>query len=410
MAVRVRNATRCVFLRQTGPSSSLHVFRTRSCRKGKARVTFPAIRNRSRSVVRLRYAVRAIGTGHTRAQRKVTLHEAAAQSSGLTASLSLNPTSLAATGGKAIVTYTSSNATSCSLSAGPSLWSGSNPLPVACNGTTTLPAVAATETERQWSLTFTAEDDAGHLATARRTLIELGPQFQPSSNWSGYIAPSSSVITEVSGRFTVPTLNCGPTPNAGESTWVGTGGAGGSSGELLQTGVQSDCEAGVQRDNPAWWEEFPEYPAIDFTSMSVSPGDQIEASVYELNDGVTWATRLDDLSTGISGVMITGDAYGTILDSSTNTWRAVEGSTSGVSYSGGYTAEWIVEDYYSTAISSEVPLADFGTIAFSDLTTSLPSWGLTANEEVGIVQGGAVLATPSSPDSTGDGFSVTYTG
>ncbi len=408
MTVRVRNANRCVFLRQTGTSSALHVFRTRSCRRGRAKVTFPAIRNSSLSVVRLRYAVRAIGPGHRRAQRKVVLREAAALPAGLTASLSLSPASLPATGGPVTAIYSSSNATSCSLSSTPSLWSGSNPLPVSCKGRTTLPSQPPAVSTRQWTLTFTADGAGGKVETATRTLVEGTSTFTPSANWSGYVVPSSSVVTSVSGRFTVPTLNCSHTPNAGESTWVGTGGAGGTTGDLLQTGVRSDCVGGTQHDDPAWWEEAPEYPEIDFQTISVSPGDQIEASVYEESDGVTWVTRLDDLSTGISGVMITGGAYGTILDSNTGTWRTVEGSTASVSYSGGYTAEWIVEDYYSVGLSGEVPLADFGTVAFSGLTTSLPTWDLTPAEEVGIVQNGVTLAVPSPPAS--GGFSVSFSG
>ncbi|MFL5941722.1 MAG: G1 family glutamic endopeptidase [Gaiellaceae bacterium] len=243
----------------------------------------------------------------------------------------------------------------------------------------------------------------------RRALVLQAPPFAVSSNWAGYVVPSSSFVTEASGEFTVPTLNCGHTMDASESTWVGIGGGGGgSSGDLLQTGVDSDCVAGVQVENPGWWEEFPEYYAVNFESMSVSPGDQIEASVYQATDG-SWVTRLDDLTTGVSGMMDTGHAWGTVLDSAPTTWVAQEGNASTISYTGGHTAEWIVEDF-GRADGSLVPFADFGSLGFSNLTTSLSSWSLTSDEEVGLGDSsGNLLAAPSTPDSS-NGFSVTYTG
>jgi len=142
--------------------------------------------------------------------------------------------------------------------------------------------------------------------------------------------------------------------------------------------------------------------------MSISPGDEIEASVYQAIDG-SWVTRLDDLTTGVSGVMDTGKSWGTVLDSAPNTWLAREGDASTISYTGGYTAEWIVEDFGRSG--SLVPFADFGTVDFNELATSIPSWQLTSQEQVGLSDNrGKLLAAPSSPDPSGRGFSVTYTG
>jgi hypothetical protein len=63
-------------------------------------------------------------------------------------------------------------------------------------------------------------------------------------------------------------LNCKHTTDAGESMWVGTGGAGGSSGDLLQTGVRSDCIGGVQDNNPSWWEQFPQLPETKYDTTT----------------------------------------------------------------------------------------------------------------------------------------------
>jgi hypothetical protein len=258
-----------------------------------------------------------------------------------------------------------------------------------------------------WKFTFTARNSKGK-ATSRRTFAIQAPPFTISSNWAGYIVPSNGLVTEASGRFVVPTLNCSKTPNAGVSVWVGTGAAGPGTGDLLQTGVRSDCVGGTQDNNPGWWEEFPELPEIDFTGMSISPGDTIEAGVWQNSDG-SWSTRLDDLTTGVSGVMTTGDAYGTVLDSDPTVWLDQEGSTSSVSYAGGSTAEWIVEDFENASTGQQVPFADFGTVTFSGLTTSLSSWSLTPDEQSGVGDAnGYLYAAPSAP--SGDGFSVTYTG
>jgi hypothetical protein len=322
--------------------------------------------------------------------------------------LTLTPASLTYQGGHMKLSWSGVHAKVCTLSSKPRFWSGRNPARVKCHGkiTATLPALALAV---HWTFTFKAKNAKGEASTVRRTLTLHKPPFPVSSNWSGYIVPSATPVTSVSGDFTVPTLNCKKTPNAGEAAWVGTGGAGETSGDLLQTGVVSECIRGTQVVDPAWWEEFPQYPADLFKSMNVSPGDHIAASVTQGTDA-TWTTRLDDLTTAVSGVMHTGDYWGTVSDLDPSTFVTTEGDAALVSYSGGLTAEWIVEDY-GTAGGSLVPFADFGTVTFTGLATNLPTWGLTASEQVGLGdRNGLLLAVPSAPDSSGKGFSVAYTG
>jgi Peptidase A4 family len=318
------------------------------------------------------------------------------------ARLSVGPATLTYRGGRPTLRWSTSHATRCTLSVEPRFWTRGNPTRDRCRGRVRL-AVPATAFHQRWTFTLRARNAAGRTVVARKTLVVHAPPFAVSPNWSGYVVRSTAPVTAVSGRFTVPRLNCGHVKRASESTWVGTGGAGGSSGDLLQTGVRSDCVAGAQDRWYAWWDEFPETAEVDFPSMSVSTGDSMSASVARNPDG-SWTTRLDDLSTGISGVMTTGSAYGTVLDSSPTAWLDEEGSSAG-SYAGGRTAEWIVEAFQI------VPLADFGSVAFSGLTTSLPSWKLTGDEALGLGDGfGSLYAAPSGPDSSQHGFSVTYTG
>lgn len=323
------------------------------------------------------------------------------------AHLSVSPAKLSYLGGRAALTWSTSHATRCTLASSPIFFAGGNPARVRCNGRfrTVLPAA---DFGGRWTFTFRARNAKGKVAVVRRTLAIRKPPFDVSPNWSGYIVPSTSLVTAVSGTFTIPKLNCRHTKNAGEATWVGIGGAGGSSGELLQTGVRSDCINGVQDNGAAWWEEYPQVPEIDFKTMSVSVGDSMAASVVQNPDG-SWATRLDDLTTGVSGLMTTGQSYGTVLDSSPTVWLHEEGSAASVSYAGGYSAEWIVEAFQSRGVL--VPLADFGSVSFTGLTTSVPSWALTGDEQVGLGDNlGFLYAAPSGPDSSHAGFSITFTG
>jgi hypothetical protein len=230
-----------------------------------------------------------------------------------------------------------------------------------------------------------------------------------SQNWSGYVIPSSGEpVTGASGRWTVPTLDCVSTPNSGASAWVGIGGAarptGGIYGSLLQTGIRTDCVNGIQV-NLGWFEEFPSIPNVEqnFAGLALSAGDSILASVSRAANG-SWQTRLDDMTTGISGWMVTGAGRGVAADSSVGAFDQ-PGSGTGLSYSGGYSAEWIVEDY--SVSTGSVPFARYGTVVFTDLTTSLSRWSLTTNEAVELVQGTTVLSKPSVP--AGNGFSVTRT-
>jgi hypothetical protein len=300
------------------------------------------------------------------------------------------------------------NATTCTLASSPAAWQGPNPITVSCNGSYQ-GQLSPTSSQITFTFTFTATNSSGVTATDGRTITEQAPQFQQSPNWSGYFLPSSSsLITEVGGSWTVPALNCSRTPNAGAGIWVGIGGVpwatGGTSGALLQTGISADCVNGVQQDH-GWWELYPSTPnyAADFAGFTVSPGDSIQASVFQGSSGV-WETRVDDLSTGLSGVMVTGAGWGVLNDGGTN--FPLQGKTTNLSYSGGYTAEWIVEAYQQNG--SQVSLADYGTVTVTNLTTSLSSWSLTSGVGEAIVESGVVVSTPSPPEN--GGFSVSYTG
>ncbi|HEY4411615.1 MAG TPA: G1 family glutamic endopeptidase [Gaiellaceae bacterium] len=344
--VRVENASTCTFLRQYSAFSALYPYKTVSCTSGRAAVVIPAISNAYKAPLHLSFEVSAVGSGAV-TRRIVKVTEAAAPSPP-----------------RPVVTIT--------------------PPPPP-------PVVTATSPP--------APPPPAPYAT--------------STNWSGYVLPSStSIFTGVAGTFTVPTLDCSTTPDAGMSLWVGIGGAGWpdgtNSGALLQTGVASDCVSGGQV-NSGWWELYPSDPnhSYDFSGFPMSAGDTITAFVFQDRSGAWW-TRLDDTTTSLSGFLKVGGNWGVGTNAS-GVYRT-QGSGALLSYIGGYSAEWIVEDYTESDTQTLTPLANFGTVGFTNLGTSASDWFLTPHEGIELTDSsGNVLAAPSSPGSDGS-FTVTYEG
>jgi len=257
-------------------------------------------------------------------------------------------------------------------------------------------------------------DDATYAFTTSVTLyaqwIAPPSAANNSPNWSGYVVPSSTaLITDAQGEWTVPTLNCTDTPNGQIAIWVGIGGeqwaTGGSSGSLLQTGIQDNCVNGVQQDH-AWWEVVPATPNHEqaFTNFPVSPGDVMQADVTQESSGAR-ATILTDFNTGFSAYMVTGTSWGVGLTSAPT--YTSQGSAALISYAGAYTAEWIVETPTNSSTLGLYPIASFDPVTFTNLRASFTSWQLNQSETWAIVQNGVTLATPTA--TAVDGFTVGYT-
>ena len=130
--------------------------------------------------------------------------------------------------------------------------------------------------------------------------------------------------------------------------------------------------------------------------------------MFESTSG-SWETEVTDINTGLSAYMVTGEAWG--VGTTASGRFDTQGSAVNISYSGAYTAEWIVEDPEegsANAGGALYPFADFDSVAFSDMESSFTAWSLTPDEEWGVVQNGVTLAAPTSTST--DGFTDTYTG
>lgn len=217
---------------------------------------------------------------------------------------------------------------------------------------------------------------------------------EDSTNWSGYAVEGSS-FTKALGSWTVPTVNCTKTPNTYAAFWVGIDGW--TSDTVEQTGTDSDCD-GKTASYYAWYEFYPN-PSFEITSVSVSPGNHISASVTY--SGSEFTITLTNESTGKS-----------------------YSKSSKVSGADRSSAEWIAEAPCCTNRGGILPLSDFGTVDFGDDYTGVSStndatdstvsgaisaFGSDVYESI-MVNGssGADEAVPSGLSSDGTSFTVQW--
>jgi len=199
-----------------------------------------------------------------------------------------------------------------------------------------------------------------------------------STNWSGYAA--TGTFTSASAHWTVPTVSrTTSVPNRFSSQWVGIDGFNNSN--LIQTGTEADFTNGSAH-YLAWWEILPAAETV-IPSITVHPGDAFTASVAKVS-GTTWKITITNNTTGAS-------------------------FTTNRTYRGAGTSVEAIEE--ATSVNGQIgPPAKFSTFSFSNITANGASPNFNTNEEILLVQNGTTFSTPSAPNSSHNGFSVTYTG
>ena len=214
-----------------------------------------------------------------------------------------------------------------------------------------------------------------------------------SENWSGYAVTGSS-FTVAKGSWTVPAVNCSQTPNTYAAFWVGIDGY--SSSTVEQTGTLAEC-SGSSAFYYAWYEFYPN-PSYEITSVSVSPGNHISASVTY--NGSEFTTTITNETTGHS--------Y-----SKTARVRGAERSS----------AEWIAEAPCCTNSGGILPLSDFGVADFGEgytdvsgtneatdksVSGDISAFGDDVQEIIMATSSGTDEAVPSSLTSNGTSFTVSW--
>jgi hypothetical protein len=215
------------------------------------------------------------------------------------------------------------------------------------------------------------------------------------SHVEGNVAVTGSSFTNSKASWTVPTVNCSTTPNTYAAFWVGIDGW--TSSTVEQTGTDSDCD-GKTPSYYAWYEFYPN-PSELISSVPVSPGNHISASVTYSGTEFT--------------ITITNESTGKSYSKSSRVSGAKRSS-----------AEWIAEAPCCTNAGGILPLSDFGTVDFGDDYTGvtgtndatdssvsgpISDFGSAVNEAI-MVNGstGADEAVPSSLSSDGTSFTVAW--
>jgi hypothetical protein len=228
--------------------------------------------------------------------------------------------------------------------------------------------------------------------SAHGQLLRVRANTNQSSNWFGYdqgtLEQGDTLFNSISGNWIVPTATQHTAGQAEDSSdWIGIGGgcvdAACTVGDntLIQTGTEQDVDASGAASYSAWWELVPA-PSIAIT-MTVSPGDEMHASIAELvPDTNLWTITLQDVTKG-------------------------ESFTTTVPYSSTHlTAEWIEETPLLIGTDAGfASLPNLTTPAFSAATVNGHSAALTVSEEMQLIDSnGNVIGAPSAPNATADGF------
>ena len=163
-----------------------------------------------------------------------------------------------------------------------------------------------------------------------------------SHNWAGYAAipehPGGS-FRYVEATFTVPSVDCA-TANTFSVHWVGLDGF--STSTVQQDGIEANCN-GTTPVYAAWWETYPANQIQPVSSVKISPGDAVTASVYYNASAGSHHDMYNFVLTDVSN----GQSF--------NRWESCGGPSCKNS-----SAEVISE---APSSASVLPLADFGIIS-----------------------------------------------
>jgi hypothetical protein len=185
-----------------------------------------------------------------------------------------------------------------------------------------------------------------------------------SQNWSGYVARGGK-FTTVSGSWTVPNVDCSSTPTGVVALWVGLDGSG--SHTVEQTGTFSACDHGAVQ-YAAWYEAFPA-PSVTLPNP-VGAGDSMSATVT--NTGP--------------------QTFQLVLTNNSQGWT----STNNIQVRGRLaSAEAIVE---APSLHGEiVPLANFGSTGFSNVTANGNPLGSAKPIPITMASSGGVVKAAPGP-------------
>ena len=209
------------------------------------------------------------------------------------------------------------------------------------------------------------------LAAAGLALAAAAPaaaaSTEVSSNWAGYVATrpnGAAPFARVAGSWVEPSATCTPGADSYSAEWVGLGGYASDSKALEQTGTAVDCDRAGRAFYSVWYELVPAAPVT--VKLTLAAGDHIAASVAVHGQRVILQVR--DLTSAKSDTVVRSIAQPDVRS-----------------------AEWILEapsECLDLDRCQTLPLADFGTITFTDAKAS------TVFGHTGPISDPHYLATP----------------
>jgi hypothetical protein len=167
-----------------------------------------------------------------------------------------------------------------------------------------------------------------------------------NASWSGYSVVSNVEnpeprFTRVNASWAVPAIRA-TMDDSFSAEWIGVGGQ--FDQTLIQTGTEQDSIGG-QVTYRAWYELLP-HAVLGISSLNISPGDRITASISLVNpDTDTWSIEIHDATNG--QFFLRNFIY----------------------ISSALSAEWIVER--PTVAGRPATLADFGQVTFTGCGATL---------------------------------------
>jgi len=204
-------------------------------------------------------------------------------------------------------------------------------------------------------------------------------------NWAGYVATNGQ-FSGISGSWTMPNVsaNSNASELSADATWIGIGGV--DSNDLIQTGTQNIVNSNGQVTSSAFYELLPNN-SVTIPNFNVNPGDSITANLKYIGNNL-WTINITNNTTN--------QTYSTTVsyDSSQSS------------------AEWVEED--PSLSNGQIPLDNFNNVIFSNGSTIedgnlLSISGSNATPVNMVNNQGRVLASASSLNNNGSGFSVSRT-
>ena len=216
-----------------------------------------------------------------------------------------------------------------------------------------------------------------------------------SQNWSGYEHNGTSgQYTDITSNWTIPTASCGTATNTAAEPWIGIDGS--NNGYIIQAGTDSNCDANGNANYDTWWNVIndPQNPPPNTVSCTtnINAGDSMFAEVKQVS-GSTWAITIKDLT------------------------QSLDCSPSNQTYNGPYSsAEWIVERPANGYVNGHYTfwtLTNYNSAPFTNGTQNGANPNLNYSTDSAEMtsdgtQNGEVLSTPSTPNSTTNGFTAYY--